>query len=108
MPDLLSQRRPESVRELAAIVLEAKSSGQGIYPIGGGTMFDVGRAPSVHRGPKDTLPPPNPGTVDKSYGGGAAANSGPDSGSSSGGSSPNAGGSENGKDQTAGGFDDAF
>ncbi len=46
MPDLLSQRRPESVRELAAIVLEAKSSGQGIYPIGGGTMFDVGRAPT--------------------------------------------------------------
>ena len=46
MPDLLSQRRPESVRELAAIVQEAKSSGQGIYPIGGGTMFDVGRAPT--------------------------------------------------------------
>ena len=46
MPDLLSRRRPESVRELAAIVLEAKASGQGIYPIGGGTMFDVGRAPT--------------------------------------------------------------
>ena len=36
---------------------------------------DVGRAPSLQRGPKDTLPPPNPGTGRAGGTGGAAANS---------------------------------
>ncbi len=36
--------------------------------------FNVGRAPSVQQGPKDTLPPPNPGTAGGGYAGGAAAN----------------------------------
>lgn len=36
--------------------------------------FNVGRAPSVQQGPKDTLPPPNPGTTGGGYAGGAAAN----------------------------------
>lgn len=38
---------------------------------------DVGRAPSVQQGPKDTPPPPNPGGGGSGYGGGASANSGP-------------------------------
>ncbi len=36
---------------------------------------DVGRAPSLQRGPKDTLPPPSPGTGGARSTGGAAANS---------------------------------
>lgn len=35
---------------------------------------DVGRAPSIQQGPKDTLPPPNPST--SGFGTGAAANTG--------------------------------
>lgn len=59
---------------------------------------DVGRAPSVQRGPKDTLPPPNPGTG--GYTTGAAANS--SSSSSGSGSSTghdNNGSGNNGKDK---------
>lgn len=44
---------------------------------------DVGRAPSVQQGPKDTPPPPNPISGGNSaYGNGASANSTPTSGSS--------------------------
>lgn len=39
--------------------------------------FDVGKAPSVQQGPKDTPPPPNPGTFSRTTTGGAAANSVP-------------------------------
>ena len=48
--------------------------------------FDVGRAPSVQQGPKDTLPPPNPDTFTRTTTGtgGAAANSTPGSGDSGG------------------------
>lgn len=43
---------------------------------------DVGRAPSVQQGPKDTPPPPNPVTGgNNAYGNGASANSAPASGS---------------------------
>jgi hypothetical protein len=58
--------------------------------------FDVGRAPSVHQGPKDTLPPPNPGTGGSNYSGGAAANTGAGSGSSGSGSSGTGGHDNNG------------
>ena len=60
--------------------------------------FDVGRAPSVHHGPKDTLPPPNPVTGGTTYTGGAAANSGPTSGGNGGGQNNNGSGN-NGKDK---------
>jgi hypothetical protein len=54
--------------------------------------FDVGRAPSLQQGPKDTLPPPTPGTGGSGYGTGAAAN-GPSGGT--GGSGSNSGGHDN-------------
>ncbi len=63
--------------------------------------FDVGRAPSVQQGPKDTPPPPNPISGGNSaYGNGAAANSTTgSSGSSSGGAKDNngSGNNDNGK-----------
>lgn len=60
---------------------------------------DVGRAPVVQQGPKDTLPPPNPTTG--GYSSGAAANSGPASSGSggTGGSHDNNGSGNNGKDK---------
>ncbi len=63
--------------------------------------FDVGRAPSVQHGPKDTLPPPNPVAGGTIYTGGAAANSGYGSGNSSGngGGHNNNGSGNNGKDK---------
>ncbi len=63
---------------------------------------DVGRAPSVQQGPKDTPPPPNPGTSGVGYSGGAAANTGP---GSNGGNSNNGGGN-NRKDKP--GDDDRY
>lgn len=39
-------RRPESVAELCAIVGEAAVAGQGVYPVGGRTMLDVGLPPT--------------------------------------------------------------
>ena len=62
---------------------------------------DVGRAPNVHHGPKDTLPPPNPVTGG-TYVTGAAANSGPGAGSSSG----KGGGRDNNIKETPGDDDD--
>lgn len=59
--------------------------------------FDVGRAPSVQQGPKDTLPPPNPTTGGSGYGSGATANSGP--GSSGSGGKNNNGSGNNDKDK---------
>lgn len=59
--------------------------------------FDVGRAPSVQQGPKDTLPPPNPITGGSGYGSGATANSGPVSSGNGGGN--NNGSGNNGKDK---------
>jgi hypothetical protein len=66
--------------------------------------FDVGRAPSVHHGPKDTPPPPNPVTNGTLYTSGATANSGPTSGGSghsggNGGGHDNNGSGNNGKDK---------
>lgn len=60
---------------------------------------DVGRAPSLQIGPKDTPPPPNPGTWGGSYSGnGAAANSpGGSSGSSGSSGKDNNGSGNNGK-----------
>lgn len=65
---------------------------------------NVGRAPSLQQGPKDTLPPPNPGTAGSNYTTGAAANS---SGSSSGSSSghDNNGSGNNGKDKPGDDYD---
>ncbi|MDO8757619.1 MAG: hypothetical protein Q7J64_06395 [Elusimicrobiota bacterium] len=60
-------------------------------------IFDVGKAPSVQVGPKDTLPPPNP-VSGGNYGTGATANSGPSSGSGS--------GSGNGKNNNGSGNND--
>lgn len=57
---------------------------------------NIGRAPSVQHGPKDTLPPPNPGTFTGTTTGGAAANTG--SGSTGGGHNNNGSGN-NGKDK---------
>ncbi len=56
--------------------------------------FNVGQAPSVQQGPKDTLPPPNPDTFTRTTTGtgGAAANS---SGSGSSGSGGTGGGHDN-------------
>lgn len=69
-------------------------------------MFDVGKGPSVHIGPKDTLPPPNP-ISGGNYGTGAAANSGP---STSSGSTDkpkdNNGSGNNDKDKPGDDFDD--
>lgn len=53
--------------------------------------YDVGRAPTVQMGPKDTLPPPNP-VAGQTYGTAAAAN-GPTGGT--GGSGSNSGGHNN-------------
>ena len=63
-------------------------------------MFDVGKAPSLQEGPKDTLPPPNPGTFSRTSTGGAAANSGP------GGSSGSGGGTGGGRDNNGSGNND--
>ncbi len=63
--------------------------------------FDVGRAPSVQQGPKDTPPPPNPDTFTRTTTGtgGAAANSAPgSSGSGNSGGGNNNGSGNNGKD----------
>ncbi len=68
-------------------------------------MFDVGRAPSVQIGPKDTLPPPNPGTSGN-YGTGATANSGPSGSSGSGNGKNNNGSGNNDKDKPGDDFDD--
>lgn len=65
---------------------------------------DVGRAPSVQQGPKDTLPPPNPVTGGANYASGAAANSAPASSASSGGKDNNGSGN-NGKDKPGDTFD---
>lgn len=66
---------------------------------------DVGRAPSVQQGPKDTLPPPNPVTGGN-YGTGATANA-PAGGSSGGSDKPkdNNGSGNNGKDMPGDDFD---
>ena len=56
---------------------------------------DVGRAPNLQQGPKDTLPPPNPGTGGSNYGGGAAANTGAGSSGSGSGGSGGTGGHDN-------------
>ena len=72
--------------------------------------IDVGRAPSVQHGPKDTLPPPNPGTYTRSGTGGAAANS-PTSGSSSGGNNNGSGNNDKnmpGDDKDGKGNDKTF
>ncbi len=61
--------------------------------------FDVGRAPSIQQGPKDTLPPPNPGTFSRTTTGGAAANSGPSGSGGSGGGHDNNGSGNNDKDK---------
>ena len=53
--------------------------------------INVGKAPSIHEGPKDTPPPPNPG-YGHGYSGGASANSGP---AGSGGSGDNNGSGNN-------------
>lgn len=72
-------------------------------------MFDVGKAPSVQVGPKDTLPPPNP-VSGGNYGTGATANSGPSgtsgSGSNSGNGGNNNGSGNNDKDKPGDDFDD--
>lgn len=60
--------------------------------------FNVGQAPSVQQGPKDTLPPPNPDTFTRTTTGtgGAAANSGGSTGSGgTGGGHENGGGHDN-------------
>lgn len=57
---------------------------------------DIGKAPSLQQGPKDTPPPPNPGTWGGSYTTGAAANS-------PGGSSGSSGSSGSGKDNNGSG-----
>ncbi len=41
----LPVRRPASVPELGELVREAAASGQGIYPVGGGTVLDLGLPP---------------------------------------------------------------
>lgn len=65
---------------------------------------DSNRAPSVQHGPKDTLPPPNPGTSGAvGYGGGAAANS-PSSSSPNDGKDNNGSGN-NGKDKPGDDYD---
>lgn len=68
-------------------------------------MFDVGRAPSVQVGPKDTLPPPNP-VSGGNYGTGATANSGPTSSSGSGNGNGNNGSGNNDKNKPGDDFDD--
>jgi len=65
---------------------------------------DVGRAPSVQIGPKDTPPPPNPSTG-SSYRSGAAANTGAGSSGSSG-SSGSGSGVGNGGDNNGSGNND--
>lgn len=62
---------------------------------------DVGRAPSVQQGPKDTPPPPNPGTGGSRSGGGAAANSG----AGSGGGGDNNGSGNNGSGRAGDDYD---
>jgi len=42
----LPVRRPESVAELCGLVVEAAAAGQGVYPVGGRTMLDIGLPPS--------------------------------------------------------------
>ena len=71
-------------------------------------MFDVGKAPSVQIGPKDTLPPPNP-VSGGNYGTGAAANSGPSTSSGDGDSGKpkdNNGSGNNDKNKPGDDFDD--
>ena len=80
--------------------------------------LDVGRAPSVQIGPKDTLPPPNPGTGGSGgYSGGAAANTGATSTGSGGGKDNNGNGNnvkgtdsydEKGAEKDPTGFNDAY
>lgn len=67
---------------------------------------DVGKAPSLQQGPKDTLPPPNPGTYSRTSTGGAAANSGASTGSGSGGSGGTDGGLGGGHDNNGSGNND--
>lgn len=63
--------------------------------------YDVGRAISVHHGPKDTLPPPNPGTYTKTFTSGVGANSGPGGNAGGGnGGNDNNGSGNNDKDKT--------
>jgi len=70
-------------------------------------MFDVGRAPSLQVGPKDTLPPPNPVSGGNGYGTGATANSGPSGSSGSGnGNNNNNGSGNNDKNKPGDDFDD--
>lgn len=59
---------------------------------------DVGRAPGVRQGPKDTPPPPNPVTGGTGYTSGAAANSG--------GTSSGSGGTGGAKDNNGSGNND--
>lgn len=66
--------------------------------------FHMGRAPSVQQGPKDTPPPPNPGTMGSGYSGGAAANA-PASSSGGSGSNDNNGSGNNGKDKPGDDYD---
>lgn len=68
-------------------------------------MFDVGKAPSVQVGPKDTLPPPNP-VSGGNYGTGATANSGPTGSSGSGNGNNNNGSGNNDKNKPGDDFDD--
>lgn len=60
--------------------------------------YDVGKAPTLANGPKDTLPTPNPGTSGRSYGSGISAN-GPATGATSGSGKDNNGSGNNGKDK---------
>ena len=64
---------------------------------------DSNRSPSLHHGPKDTLPPPNPGTGGSGYGTGAAANSPSSSSGSSG--HDNNGSGNNDKGMTGDSYD---
>jgi hypothetical protein len=59
--------------------------------------IDVGKAPTLHEGPKDKLPPPNPGYGIPASGGGASKNSGPVTviAGGSGGGSGGSGGNDN-------------
>ncbi|UPT73975.1 MAG: hypothetical protein M0D55_19440 [Elusimicrobiota bacterium] len=62
--------------------------------------FNVATAPSVHIGPKDTPPPPNPGNPGSYTGSGAAPNGAAPNGSSGSGSGgDNNGSGNNGKDK---------
>ena len=54
--------------------------------------YDVGRAISIHHGPKDTLPPPNPGTYQKTFTSGVGANSPGGTGGDAGGGNNNGSG----------------